>query len=105
MSLVIGIILGSFIAMILIVIIVLKVRTGVEISEFKQEEMKRYQFSSPSGTEKEDFPSDTGTTSLINGKSSNGIFNGTLTHALTGERAKLFRKANSYGKPVREWYV
>ena len=69
--------------------------------------MKRYQFSSPSGTEKEDFPSDTGTTSLINGKNynTNGIFNGTLSHALVGERAKLFRKANSYGKPVREWYV
>lgn len=36
MSLVIGIILGSFIAMILIVIIVLKVRTGVDIAECKQ---------------------------------------------------------------------
>ena len=36
MSLVIGIILGSFIAMILIVIIVLKVRTGVDITELKQ---------------------------------------------------------------------
>ena len=36
MSLVIGIILGSFIAMILIVIIVLKVRTGVDITECKQ---------------------------------------------------------------------
>lgn len=106
MSLVIGIILGSFIAMILIVIIVLKVRTGVEINECKQE-MKRYQFSSPNGTEKEDFSLDTGTTSLINGKhqSSNGIFNGSISHALTGDRAKLFKKANSYGKPVREWYV
>ena len=36
MSLVIGIILGSFIAMILIVIIVLKVRTGADIAECKQ---------------------------------------------------------------------
>ena len=36
MSLVIGIIIGSFTAMILIVIIVLKVRTGVDISEIKQ---------------------------------------------------------------------
>ena len=36
MSLVIGIIIGSFTAMILIVIIVLKVRTGVDISEMKQ---------------------------------------------------------------------
>lgn len=67
--------------------------------------MRRYQFSSPS--EKEDYPSDTGTTSLINGKNHhhNGLFNGSLTHALTGDRAKLFKKANSYGKPVREWYV
>jgi len=119
MSLVIGIILGSFIAMILIVIIVLKVRTGVDITECKQvqEELRRYQFSSPSGTEKEDFPSDTGTTSLINNGNNNkqshnnnnnnhhGIFNGSITNALNGDRAKLFRKANSYGKPVREWYV
>ena len=36
MSLVIGIILGSFIAMILIVVIVLKVRTGVDMNEYKQ---------------------------------------------------------------------
>jgi hypothetical protein len=36
MSLVIGIILGSFIAMILIVIIVLKVRTGADLAESKQ---------------------------------------------------------------------
>ena len=36
MSLVIGIIIGSFTAMILIVIIVLKVRTGVDLSEMKQ---------------------------------------------------------------------
>ena len=36
MSLVIGIIIGSFTAMILIVIIVLKVRTGVDVSEMKQ---------------------------------------------------------------------
>ena len=36
MSLVIGIIIGSFTAMILIVIIVLKVRTGVDLSEIKQ---------------------------------------------------------------------
>merc|ERR1712203_1082820 len=48
MSLVIGIIIGSFTVMILIVIIVLKVRTGVDITECKQEEMQRYQFSSPS---------------------------------------------------------
>ena len=36
MSLVIGIILASFISMVLIVIIVLKVRTGVDINEYKQ---------------------------------------------------------------------
>ena len=36
MSLVIGIIIGSFTAMFLIVIIVLKVKTGVDISEIKQ---------------------------------------------------------------------
>ena len=40
MSLVIGIIIGSFTAMILIVIIVLKVRTGVDLSEIKQVGMK-----------------------------------------------------------------
>ena len=85
-----------------------------------QEEMRRYQFSSPSVTEKEDFHTDTASTSLINnGKSSHhnaanngngggggggGFFNGGLT-ALNGERARLFKKANSYGRPVREWYV
>lgn len=127
MSLVIGIILGSFIAMILIVIIVLKVRTGADFADCKQEEMRRYQFSSPSVTEKEDnFNSagDTASTSLINnnnssnsksnhhhgvcssnnGGSGGGFFNGGLT-ALNGERARLFKKANSYGRPVREWYV
>ena len=41
MSLVIGIIIGSFTAMILIVIIVLKVRTGVDISEIKQVKLQR----------------------------------------------------------------
>ena len=79
--------------------------------------MRRYQFSSPSVTEKEDFHTDTASTSLINnGKSHHnnsthnnnggggGFFNGGLT-ALNGERARLFKKANSYGRPVREWYV
>jgi hypothetical protein len=74
--------------------------------------MRRYQFSSPSVTEKEDFHTDTASTSLINnGKShaannggGGGFFNGGLT-ALNGERARLFKKANSYGRPVREWYV
>ena len=42
MSLVIGIIIGSFTAMILIVIIVLKVRTGVDIAEYKQVRAKHY---------------------------------------------------------------
>jgi len=123
MSLVIGIILGSFIAMILIVVIVLKVRTGVDMNEYKQEQMNRYNLTSPcSGTEKEDYPAtDTGTTSLINGKNhnnnnnngnglfhgnnGNGLFNGSISSALNGDRARLFKKANSYGKPVREWYV
>ncbi len=70
--------------------------------------MKRYQFSSPSGTEREDYPSDTGTKSLLNGtkhNNNNSLFNGSLSNALSGDRAKLFKKANSYGKPVREWYV
>jgi len=115
MSLVIGIIIGSFTAMILIVIIVLKVRTGVDISETKQEEMQRYQFTSPSMPEKEEFPGHpdtTASTSLIDNNKSNvsngnghGIFNGGLTGALNTDRAKLFKKANSYGRPVREWYV
>lgn len=112
MSLVIGIIIGSFTAMILIVIIVLKVRTGVDIAEYKQqEEMQRYQFSSPSVAEREDFNhTDTASTSLIDGGKSlhqngNGFFNGGLSTALNGDRARLFKKANSYGRPVREWYV
>ena len=45
MSLVIGIIIGSFTAMILIVIIVLKVRTGVDIAEYKQVRTKHHIFS------------------------------------------------------------
>jgi len=113
MSLVIGIIIGSFTAMILIVIIVLKVRTGVDITEYKQqEEMQRYQFSSPSVPDREEFPhnNDTASTSLIDGgkgssHQNNGFFNGGLTTALNGDRARLFKKANNYGRPVREWYV
>jgi len=109
MSLVIGIIIGSFTAMILIVIIVLKVRTGVDIAEYKQEEMQRYQFSSPSVAEREEFGNtDTASTSLIDGKTNvngNGFFNGGLSTALNSDRARLFKKANSYGRPVREWYV
>jgi len=109
MSLVIGIIIGSFTAMILIVIIVLKVRTGVDVAEYKQEEMQRYQFSSPSVAEREEFGhTDTASTSLIDGKTNvngNGFFNGGLSTALNSDRARLFKKANSYGRPVREWYV
>lgn len=109
MSLVIGIIIGSFTAMILIVIIVLKVRTGVDVAEYKQEEMQRYQFSSPSAAEREEFGhTDTASTSLIDGKTNvngNGFFNGGLSTALNSDRARLFKKANSYGRPVREWYV
>lgn len=119
MSLVIGIIIGSFTAMFLIVIIVLKVKTGVDISEIKQEEMQRYQFSSPTVPEKDDFSHHvdastsliTDNSGAISGKSNvtnghgnghnGGIFNG----ALSSDRAKLFKKANSCGRPVREWYV
>ena len=94
--------------------------------------MQRYQFSSPSVPDREEFPhnNDTASTSLIdngNGKGShqnNGFFNGGLTTALNGDRARwqqnksnckiktmtplfdrLFKKANNYGRPVREWYV
>ena len=77
--------------------------------------MQRYQFSSPPGgsTEKDDFPflenSATASTSLIDNNKSNvngnGIFNGGLSGALNTDRAKLFKKANSCGRPVREWYV
>ena len=139
MSLVIGIIIGSFTAMFLIVIIVLKVKTGVDISEIKQvdnllfwekkiyrgiilfyqEEMQRYQFSSPSVPDKDDFSHHvdastsliTDNSGAISGKSNvtnghgnghnGGIFNG----ALSSDRARLFKKANSCGRPVREWYV
>lgn len=78
--------------------------------------MQRYQFSSPpGGADKDDFPfhenSATATTSLIDNNKSNvngngnGIFNGGLSGALNTDRAKLFKKANSCGRPVREWYV
>ena len=63
------------------------------------------QFGSPSVTDKDEYSNDTGTTSLINGKSNSGIFNGSISNALVGDRARLFKKANSYGKAVREWYV
>ena len=63
---------------------------------FNQEEMQRYQFSSPSVPDREEFPhnNDTASTSLIdngNGKGShqnNGFFNGGLTTALNGDRAR-----------------
>jgi len=112
MSLVIGIIIGSFTAMILIVIIVLKVRTGVDISEIKQEEMQRYQFSSPSVPEKDEYPVldstsliDNNKSNITNGNGHNSILNGGLSSALNTDRAKLFKKANSCARPVREWYV
>ena len=86
-----------------------------------QEELQRYQFSSPSVPEKDDLSGHmdaTASTSLIaensgavSGKSNvtnghgtghnGGIFNG----ALPSDRARLFKKANSCGRPVREWYV
>ena len=77
--------------------------------------MQRYQFASPSVAEKDDFPGQhdsTASTSLIDNNKSNvsngnghSIFNGALTGALNTDRAKLFKKANSCGRPVREWYV
>ena len=74
-----------------------------------KEEMQRYQFSSPSVAEREEFGhTDTASTSLIDGKTNvngNGFFNGGLSTALNSDRARLFKKANSYGRPVREWYV
>ena len=93
--------------------------------------MQRYQFSSPSVPDKDDFSNHVdASTSLItdnsgaapgkcnvtnghgngngnghgngNGNGHNGgIFNG----ALSSDRARLFKKANSCGRPVREWYV
>ena len=65
----------------------------------------------PPAADKDDFPfpDTTATTSLIDTKQSNvngnGIFNGGLSGALNTDRAKLFKKANSSGRPVREWYV
>ena len=88
--------------------------------------MRAYGLTSPSERDGGDgcpstaYPPDTShTTSLIgknhnnnnnsnnNNNNSNGLFNGSisLTSAMNGERARLFKKANSYGKPVREWYV
>ena len=62
--------------------------------------------------EREEFPpgGDTASTSLIDGKPSqngNGFFNGGLSTALHGDRARLFKKngAAGAGRPVREWYV
>merc|ERR1711997_123653 len=94
MSLVIGIIIGSFTAMILIVIIVLKVRTGVDISEIKQEELQRYQFSSPSVPEKDDLSGHmdaTASTSLIaeNSGAVSGKSNVTNGHG-TGHNGGIF---------------
>ena len=79
--------------------------------------MQRYQFSSPSVPEKDDFSNHVdASTSLINdnsiaGKSNvtngqgNGHSGGILNGALSSDRARLFKKANSCGRPVREWYV
>jgi len=121
MSLVIGIIIGSFTAMVLIIVIVLKVQTGVDIEEYKESQLQHYSPPSPLGLDREEYSnSDTASTSLIdNGhaighnkskdnKHSNGssrFFNGGLSINLGGDRAKLFKKANSFARPVREWYV
>ena len=81
--------------------------------------MQRYQFSSPSVPEKNDFSNHVdASTSLINdnsgaisGKSNvtngqgNGYNGGIFNGALSSDRARLFKKANSCGRPVREWYV
>jgi hypothetical protein len=110
MVMVIGIVLGAFVAMFLTVVIVLKVRTGVDIAEYKQEEMQRYQFSSPTMAEREDYANhnDTASTSLIDGTTNvnnNSFFNGGISTPFHGDRARLFKKANASNKPVREWYV
>ena len=79
--------------------------------------MQRYQFASPSVPDKDDFSNhvdantslitdtagaNSGKSNVNNGNGHNGgIFNG----ALSSDRARLFKKANSCGRPVREWYV
>uniref|UniRef100_A0A0K2TFK3 Syndecan/Neurexin domain-containing protein n=1 Tax=Lepeophtheirus salmonis TaxID=72036 RepID=A0A0K2TFK3_LEPSM len=100
MVLVIGIILGAFVAMILIVIIVLKMRTRVEsaVKCETAEAAPRYQFAPPNDYG-ELGEGETATTSLIDGE--NGLFN---SCAVNGDRSRLFRKSNG-SKPVREWYV
>ena len=75
--------------------------------------MQRYQFSSPSVPEKDEYPVLDSTSLIDNNKSNvsnanghNGILNGGLSSAvLNTDRAKLFKKANSCGGAVREWYV
>lgn len=125
MVLVIGIILGAFVAMILIVIIVLKMRTRVDSPgngiSVKCEEAPRYQFSAPPPPndygEMSAAEQDTVTSSLIadpagavpsvsamaaaNHANNNGFFS---AFAHNGDRSRLFRKSNG-SKPVREWYV
>ena len=99
---------------------------------YGQEEMQRYQFSGPGSAPDKPEPDfshqDTASTSLIDagqlgaksnvatnghqangahngGGQGNGFFNGGLSGALNTDRARLFKKANSCGRPVREWYV
>lgn len=134
MVLVIGIILGAFVAMVLIVIIVLKMRTRVD-GEIKGEESSgggggagssgsaapapRYQFAAPNdygeipaqrsldrttSEEEPDHRATTATTSLMEGRSQNNNGFFGANCSLNGERSRLFRKAN-WSKPVREWYV
>ena len=86
--------------------------------------MQRYQFSSPSVPDKDDFTNHVdASTSLItdncgatsgksnvtnghgNGHHGNGHNGGIFNGALSSDRARLFKKANSCGRPVREWYV
>lgn len=133
MVLVIGIILGAFVAMILIVIIVLKMRTrvdGVTKCEEPSSALPRYQFATPNDYGEVD---QTATTSLMEaGQMVAGPMGGSMTNnhntsqqaqppqppgmaaanngffnnncALNGDRSRLFRKSNG-SKPVREWYV
>lgn len=133
MVLVIGIILGAFVAMVMIVIIVLKMRTRVDGTVKCEEAAPRYQFASPANDYGEIGEQETATTSLIDGgvgsaggggggsgnvgvgmaaQASNALSaaaqqaaNGFFNNgAVNGDRSRLFRKSNG-SKPVREWYV
>ncbi len=125
MVLVIGIILGAFVAMVLIVVIVLKMRTRVDGSIKCEEQAAaaaaahaassaapRYQFAAAAGAAPNDYgdlgggggdPLLTATTSMLEGNHVGGGFYNNNNN-LNGDRSRLFRKTNG-SKPVREWYV